>query len=216
MGGVTANGRIIDELARSLRGFGGVVVMVTNPVDLMSRLFAEVSGILRVVGIGSNLDSARYRLVLARMLDVPPHTVRGSVIGEHGDTLVICASSTTVSGGAVQVPVDQVRAALLSRSGQISRGVGRTRSGPAGAVLSTLRLVLGLADGVQELCSPYRRGWLGLPVSFTGCHARVRLPPLDPAETDCLQASEDKLCASYEVMAEYLHRSSLREFQIPQ
>ncbi len=178
LGGVTANGRIISELALALRGFGGIVVMVTNPVDLMSRLFAEVSGILRVVGIGSNLDSARYRLILARQLTVPPHTVAGSVIGEHGDTLVVCASSTTVNDEAVRVPVDQVRAALLTRSGQISCGIGRTRSGPAGAVLSTLRLVLGLADGVEELCSPYRCGWLGLPVSFTGGRARVRVPHL--------------------------------------
>lgn len=89
MGGVTVNGRIISELALALRGFGGIVVMVTNPVDLMSRLFAEVSGIPRVVGIGSNLDSARYRLILARLLTVPPHAVQGSVIGEHGDTLVV-------------------------------------------------------------------------------------------------------------------------------
>lgn len=91
MGGVTANGRIIIELALTLRGFGGVVVMVTNPVDLMSRLFAEVSGIRQVVGIGSNLDSARYRLILAGMLDVPACLIRGSVIGEHGDTLVVCS-----------------------------------------------------------------------------------------------------------------------------
>jgi L-lactate dehydrogenase len=210
---MTANGRIINELALALRGFGGVVVMVTNPVDLMSRLFAEVSGILRVVGIGSNLDSARYRLMLARMLDVPPRTVRGSVIGEHGETLVVCASSTTVNGDAVQVPVDQVRAALLTRSEQISAGVGRTRSGPAGAVLSTLRLVVGLTDGVEELCSPYRSGWLGLPVSFTGGHARVRPPPLDLMETGCLQASEAKLCDAYTVLAEQLQLSSHLEMR---
>lgn len=143
MGGVAANGRIIIELALALRDLDGVVMMVTNPVDLMSRLFAEVSGIHRVVGIGSNLDSARYRLILARIFDVPACAVRGSVIGEHGDTLVICASSTTVNGEAVHVPVDQVRSALLIRSGQISGGIGRNRSGPAGAALSTLRLLLG-------------------------------------------------------------------------
>lgn len=204
MGGGTANGLIIIELALALRGFGGAVVMVTNPVDLMSRLFAEMSGIRRVLGIGSNLDSARYRLILARMLDVPACMVQGSVIGEHGDTLVICASSTTVNGGVVRVPMDQVRAALLTRSGQISCGIGRTRSGPAGAVLSTLRLLLGLADGVEELCSPYRHGWLGLPVSFTGGHARVCLPSLDPEETRCLQASEAKLRAAYAALADQL------------
>lgn len=153
MGGVTANAPIIVELALALRGFGGVVVMVTNPVDLMSRLFAEVSGISRVVGIGSNLDSARYRLILSRMLDVPPHAIRGSVIGEHGDALVVCASSTTVNGDVVRVPVDQVRSVLLDRSSQISSGIGRTRSGPAGAVLSTLRLLMGLADGVESCVS---------------------------------------------------------------
>jgi len=216
MGGVSANGRIIIELALALRGFGGVVVMVTNPVDLMSRLFGEVSGIPRVMGIGSNLDSARYRLILGRLFDVPPHTVQGRVIGEHGDTLVVCASSTTVNGEAVRVPVDQVRAALLTRSGQISCGTGRTRSGPAGAVLSTLRLLLGLADGVEELCSPYRRGWLGLPVSFTGGHARVRMPPLDPVETRCLEASEAKLHAAYAALVEQLQLSSLGGFQIRQ
>lgn len=197
MGGVTANGRIINELALALRGLDGVVVMVTNPVDLMSRLFAEVSGIPRVLGIGSNLDSARYRLILARMLDVPACTIRGSVIGEHGNTLVVCASSTTVNGETVHVPVVQVRTALISRSEQISSGIGRTRSGPAGAVLSTLRLLLGLVDGVDELCSPYQRGcWLGLPVSFTGGHARIRLPSLHPEEARRLYASETKLHAA--------------------
>ncbi|MGH3798635.1 MAG: hypothetical protein ACRDTD_00595 [Pseudonocardiaceae bacterium] len=205
MGGGTANGPIITELALALRGFGGVVVMVTNPVDLMSRLFAEVSCITRVVGIGSNLDSARYRLILARLLDVPVGTVQGSVIGEHGDALVVCTSSTTVNGEAVRIPIDQVRVALLDRSRQISSGIGRTRSGPAGAVLSTLRLLLGLADGMEELCRPYRRGWLGLPVSFTGGHARVCLPVLDPEETRCLEAADAKLNAAYAALAEQLH-----------
>ncbi|MGH3974772.1 MAG: lactate/malate family dehydrogenase [Pseudonocardiaceae bacterium] len=208
MGGVTVNGQIIIELALALRGLAGVVVMVTNPVDLMSRLFVEVSGIRRVVGIGSNLDSARYRLILARMFDVPACVVRGSVIGEHGDTLVICASSTTVNGEAVHVPVDRVRAALLIRSRQISCGIGRTRSGPAGAVLSTLRLLLGLVDGVEELCSPYRYGWLGLPVSFTSGHASVRLPQLDHEETRYLKVSEAKLHAAYFSLTEQLQLSN--------
>lgn len=208
MGGAMANGVTISELALALRGFDGAVVMVTNPVDLMSRLFADVSGVRRVVGVGSNLDSARYRLILARLLNVPPPTVRGSVIGEHGDTLVVCASSTTVNSEAVHIPVDQIRAGLLARSGRISSGIGRTRSGPAGAVLSTVRLLLGLVDGVEELCSPYRHCWLGLPVNFAGGHARVRVPPLDLEEARCLRASEAKLHAAYTVLAEQLQLSN--------
>lgn len=204
MGGATANGPIISELALALRGFVGIVVMVTNPVDLMSRLFADVSGTPLVVGIGSNLDSVRYRLILSHLFGVPPCAVRGSVIGEHGDALVVCASSTTVNGETVRVPVEQVRVALLDRSRQISSGTGRTRGGPAGAVLSTLRLLCGLADGVEELCRPYRRGWLGLPVAFTGGHVRVRLPLLDPAESRCLEAADVKVHAAYAALTEQL------------
>ncbi|MGH3766856.1 MAG: lactate/malate family dehydrogenase [Pseudonocardiaceae bacterium] len=204
LGGVIANGPLIRELALAMRGFGGVVVMVTNPVDLMSRLFAVISGVRRVMGIGSNLDSVRYRLILSRLFDVSPHAVRGSVIGEHGDALVICASSTTVNGEAVRVPVDEVRAALLDRSAWISRGIGRTRSGPAGAVLSTLGLLVGLANGVVELSCPYQRGWLGLPVSFTDGHASVCLPPLDPEETCCLEAADIKLHTAYVALVEQL------------
>lgn len=205
MGGVMANGPIIIDVALALRGFSGVVVMVTNPVDLMSRLFAEVSGIRRVVGIGSNLDSVRYRLSLSCLFDVPPHAIRGSVIGEHGDALVVCASSTTVNGEAMRVPVDQIRAVLLDRSRQISIGIGRTRGGPAGAVLSTLHLLMDVNEGVEELCVPYRRGWLGLPVSFTAGRFRVRPPPLDREETRCLEAAEAKLYAAYAHLAEQLH-----------
>jgi L-lactate dehydrogenase len=47
MGGAMANGLIISELALALRGFDGIVMMVTNPVDLMSRLFVDVSGVSR-------------------------------------------------------------------------------------------------------------------------------------------------------------------------
>jgi L-lactate dehydrogenase len=131
MGGLDANAPIIAEIAARLPGYLGVVVMVTNPVDLMARLFAETSR-AAVVGIGSNLDSTRYRLTLARLFDVDPGHVAGRVIGEHGDAMVICASSTTIQGEHVAVPVEEIRAALLTRSAVISEGIGRTRAGPAG------------------------------------------------------------------------------------
>ncbi|WP_331751513.1 hypothetical protein OG215_40035 (plasmid) [Streptomyces globisporus] len=101
------------------------------------------------------MDSARYRLTLARLLDVPADDVRGHVIGEHGDHAVVCASSTTVNGRPARVPLAEVRAELRTRPGRISHGVGRTRSGPAGAVLSALRRTLALTDGIEELTAPH-------------------------------------------------------------
>jgi L-lactate dehydrogenase len=150
-----------------------------------------------VYGIGSNLDSARYRLTLARLLGVPPVAVRGHVIGEHGDAAVVCASSTTVNGERVRVPLDQVHAELRTRPGRISAGIGRTRYGPAGAVLSALRRATGLEDGTEELSTCHLDSWQGTPLHFTGGQAMAALPALSTEEARRLDASAAKLRAAY-------------------
>jgi L-lactate dehydrogenase len=197
MGGAQANAPVIRSLAGQLAGYPGTVLVVTNPVDLLTRLFAEVSGCPRVFGIGSGLDSARYRLTLARLLDVPVGAVAGHVIGEHGEAHVVCASSTTVNGLPVPVPLQQVRDELRARPGRINHGIGRTRCGPAGAVSSTLRLACGVEDGTTELSAPHGDGWLGIPVRFTGGQPLPSLPPLDAAEVRQLEAASSKLRAAY-------------------
>ncbi|MFI1256844.1 NAD(P)-binding domain-containing protein [Streptomyces netropsis] len=63
MASPNANIPVIAGLARKLAHYQGLVVMVTNPVDVLTRLFAEVSGCPHVYGVGSNTDTAR-----------PPHT----------------------------------------------------------------------------------------------------------------------------------------------
>jgi L-lactate dehydrogenase len=200
MGGAAANAPVVHALATSLRGYAGTVLVVTNPVDLMSRLFAETSGCPRVYGIGSNLDSARYRLTLACLLDVPSAAVHGHVIGEHGEAAVVCASSTTVNGRPVPVPLAEVRAELRTRPGRISHGVGRTRSGPAGAVLSALRKTLGLDDGTEELSARHGDDWLGIPLRFTAGQAVACLPRLDADEQAQLSAAATKLRTAYQAL----------------
>ncbi|WP_109006277.1 lactate/malate family dehydrogenase [Streptomyces rishiriensis] len=200
MGGAAANAPIIRALATALRGYQGTVLVVTNPVDLMTRLFAETSGCPRAYGIGSNLDSARYRLTLAHLLDVPATAVHGHVIGEHGDGAVVCASSTTVNGSPAAVPLPEVRAELRIRPSRISAGVGRTRSGPAGAVLSTLRKALGLVDGTEELTCEHRGDWLGIPLRFAAGQPVACLPALDADEDAQLAATATKLRSAYQAL----------------
>ncbi|WP_031511382.1 lactate/malate family dehydrogenase [Streptomyces megasporus] len=199
MGGATANAPIIRRIGHQvLRGYPGVVLVVTNPVDLMTRLLAEACGGTRVFGIGSSLDTARYRLLLAHHLAVPVEQIHGHVIGEHGDAAVICASSTTVAGHPAAVPVETIRAALAARPGRISAGIGRTRTGPAGAVLAALRHLLGDAPGVIELSRPWRGGvWLGLPLAVKAGVPTIRLPELSPQETAELDAAAAKLATAY-------------------
>ncbi|WP_406067342.1 NAD(P)-binding domain-containing protein [Streptomyces sp. NBC_01020] len=195
--GATANAPALGVLARELRGYDGTVIVVTNPVDLMARRFGEVSGCARVFGIGSNLDSARYRLLLARYAQVSPDLVRGHVIGEHGDRAVICVSTTTVDRRPVAVPVRAVVADLQRRPALIRTAIGRTRCGPAGAVLSTLRMALGLADGIEELSVPYGDVWLGIPMRFTGGKTVPCLPSLTRSERLRLDSAASSLRDAY-------------------
>ncbi|MFG2722804.1 NAD(P)-binding domain-containing protein [Streptomyces sp. NPDC048416] len=207
-GGAAANAPALAALARELRGYGGTVLVVTNPVDLMARLFADVSGCSRVFGIGSNLDSARYRLLLARYARVSPDLVHGHVIGEHGDRAVVCASTTTVGGGAFEVPVRSLVAHLQRRPALIRDGIGRTRCGPAGAVLSTLRKALGLADGVEELSVPYAGVFLGIPLRFTAGTPQGCLPPLTLSERRCLDAAASSLRDAYTQLPAPIERTA--------
>ncbi|MGC5562570.1 lactate/malate family dehydrogenase [Streptomyces sp. FR-108] len=200
MGGAHANAPVIQALGAVLRGYSGTVLMVTNPVDVMARLFADASGCARVFGVGSNLDSVRYRLTLSRLLEVPLGAVDGHVIGEHGDAAVVCASATRVNGHPLPVPLQQVRDELTTRPGRINAGIGRTRSGPAGAVVTALRLALGVEDGLVELSAPYRDGWLGIPLRFTAGRPLPCLPALDEAEARQLDAAHTKLRAAYRAL----------------
>ncbi|MFE9258586.1 lactate dehydrogenase [Streptomyces sp. NPDC006879] len=200
MAGAAANAPVISQLAAAFHGYQGTVLIVTNPVDLMTRLFAEVSGCPRVFGIGSNLDSSRYRAALARHLRVPDAAVAGHVIGEHGDAAVLCASATTVNGQKVPLPLQQLRDELADRAGRISAGIGRTRSGPAGSVLSALRKTLAVQDGIEELSAAHEGGWLGIPLRFTrGCPVAC-LPALDAAEQRQLTAADTKLRTAYQAL----------------
>jgi len=80
-----------------------VLLVATNPVDVMTEVATRLSGLppSRVIGSGTILDTARYRALLAEFLGISAKSVHASVLGEHGDSEVLCWSSASV--GAVPV-----------------------------------------------------------------------------------------------------------------
>jgi L-lactate dehydrogenase len=93
--------RIIGE---ALRGFEGVVVVVSNPVDVLTQYVAEVSGLppRRVIGTGTMLDTARLRHAVGRELTVDAKSVHALVVGEHGDSEVVLWSGARVGGRSLR------------------------------------------------------------------------------------------------------------------
>ncbi|MBQ4569925.1 MAG: L-lactate dehydrogenase [Ruminococcus sp.] len=69
-------------------GFGGLFLVATNPVDIMTRLTYELSGFeaCKVLGTGTTLDTARLRYLLGEYFNLDPRNVHAYVVGEHGDS----------------------------------------------------------------------------------------------------------------------------------
>src|SRR4029077_4886186 len=96
-----------------------IVQVVTNPVDVMTFWFREVSGLpeAHVFGESGTLDTARFRWFVAEALGVAPRDVVGFVLGTHGDTMVPVLSLTSVSGVSLErlLPPERL-AALVART----------------------------------------------------------------------------------------------------
>ncbi|MDD5887155.1 MAG: L-lactate dehydrogenase [Oscillospiraceae bacterium] len=89
---------IIPEIKK--RNYQGVLVIVANPVDILTRVAMEMSGLPaeRVIGTGTMLDSSRLKAELGHFLQVNPRSVHAFVIGEHGDSEIAALSSANISG----------------------------------------------------------------------------------------------------------------------
>ena len=94
------NASIIRTIGQALSGYAGLVVMVTNPVDVLTFEFTRASGMPpeRVLGTGTMLDTARLRHVVGRTLELDAHSVHAQVVGEHGDSEVALWSSAQAAG----------------------------------------------------------------------------------------------------------------------
>lgn len=93
---------IVREIVGKLmaESFDGVLVMATNPVDVLAQVTQEASGLpaCRVIGTGTLIDTARLRSLLAGELGVEPRAVDAYVIGEHGESEIAVWSGARVAG----------------------------------------------------------------------------------------------------------------------
>src|SRR5436309_6084019 len=123
---VRTNADIVKQVSQQIKQHcpQAIVVVVSNPLDVMCWVTKQVTGFPRerVIGMAGVLDTARYRAFLAEALDVSVEDIQAMVLGGHGDTMVPLVSYTAVSG----MPVTQ----LLERS-ELDAIVDRTRNGGA-------------------------------------------------------------------------------------
>jgi L-lactate dehydrogenase len=206
------NAAIVSDIAQRLRGGRATLVVVTNPVDVLTHVAWHASGLPpeRVIGTGTMLDTARLRHAIGRELEVDPRSVHAHVLGEHGDSEVVAWSSATVGclplrrtpgWDAAREPAlaAEVRTAayeIIRRKGATNHAIGLVTARLLGTLLRDERRVLTVS---RVLPSELGLGDVALSLpAVVGSQGATRvLPPeLDPGEQTALARSAEVLRAA--------------------
>lgn len=148
-----------------------VIVVATNPVDVMTHITAHYAAqhgfpVSRVLGSGTTLDTARFRALLARHVNVAPKNVHSYVIGEHGDSEVLTWSLATIGLVPLEqycsrrgIPLnDEIRASIDDRvrnaAYHIISGKQATYYGIGSALAKITDTILGDLRAILTVCTP--------------------------------------------------------------
>jgi L-lactate dehydrogenase len=151
-----------------------VILMIANPVDVLTYLAQEITGLPKnqVFGSGTNLDTARLKTDLAKLLHVSPQNVHGYVLGEHGDSEFVAWSTVTVGGVSaknvkelntqtkkkIEETVKKEAYEIISRKGATFYGIGLVISDILEAILYNQHKIMPASvrlsnwNGVSNVC----------------------------------------------------------------
>lgn len=202
---------ILESLKSVKLNEGAIILVVSNPVDILTHLATE-SGIVpekQVLGLGTVLDTARFRSLLADYFKINATDVKALILGEHGDSMVPILSSATVGGVPILsypgVTPDEVQGVFdfTKKSGaeviKLKGGAGRAVGISIKEVVESIALdqekilpvsakqsgTLGISD--VSLSLPTRVGRKGV--------MQIVTPVVTEAEKELLHASSDSLKA---------------------
>jgi malate dehydrogenase len=206
---------ISEEIAR--HSPDSIIIMVTNPLDVMSYVAMKKTGFerQRVVGMAGILDTARFRSFIALELDVSVLDIQALVLGGHGDSMVPIVSTVTVGG----IPLTEMLAAerieaLVERTrkggGEIVKllGTGSAYYAPSSAAVQMVEAIV--RDKKRILpCAAWLEGEFGLDGLFLGVPCKlgragleaVLEVPLTDGETQALQASAEAVRGTMELLS---------------
>jgi L-lactate dehydrogenase len=204
-----------------------VLVVATNPVDVMTHLTARFAAACnvpaeQVLGSGTTLDTARFRSLLGSHCGVDSHHVHAYVIGEHGDSEVLTWSLATIGGmpldafaqlrridlsAAVRQNIDRkVRGAAYT----IIRGKGATYFGIGSALARIVDVILHDQRAVMTVATPtaevagIRDVTVSLPRLVGGRGVLETFPqPLNPEETARLHDSAQVIRQALDELGNY-------------
>jgi len=139
-----------------------IILMVTNPVDIMTAVALKYSGMKpnQVFGLGTHLDSMRLKSFIARHFNVHVSEVHTRIIGEHGASMVPLWSATTVGGIQIRnlptfskLPLEFMVESVKTAGAHIIKKIGATIYGPGEAISTIVSTILGNENRILTVSS---------------------------------------------------------------
>jgi len=207
---LTKNANIVKGIIESVREYcpDSIIIMVTNPLDIMTYLAYKASGFnsRNVFGMAGVLDTARFKFFIAERLSVLPSEVEAMVLGGHGDSMVPLVGYTKVNGRPVTelLPKDELEGIIQRTRDGGAEIVSLLKTGsayyaPSSAVCDMLDSVL--KDKKELLpASVYLDGEYGLKDIYCGVPAKLGKDGIE--EIVELKLSEEELQALHKSAAQ--------------
>ncbi len=166
---LNSNLPVLDECCDHLPSFGGIMITVTNPMDVNNYYLHRCLDIepARCIGFGGQLDSARFALRLGK----EGITGQASVLGEHGEHQVPVFSRLETAVPAIKR--EEILTDLRGASMEVIRGKGGTVFGPAAHIVRLIEAALGKRQDEVIPCSCIVDGEYGLSNLSIGLPARI-------------------------------------------
>jgi L-lactate dehydrogenase len=215
---LSRNAALIGDIVRQAVKYspGCILFMITNPLDVMTQLAFKASGLPRerVIGMGTVLDTSRYRSSIARDFGMDARDIDAYVIGEHGETMVPVKTGIRARGiplehwpGFSREALDRVVDEVIAASGQVIALKGGTVFAPAVSACAVLEALVRDSHAVLPVCTYQEE--LGICVSLptvvgrSGAGQVLDLPVSD-AESRLFALSVENIRSYVKDLAEYL------------
>jgi L-lactate dehydrogenase len=209
------NASIIRSIVQSVMasGFQGIFLLATNPVDILTHIAWQTSGLpsSRVIGSGTSLDTARLRYEISQKIDINVSNVHAYILGEHGDSEFVCWSNAFVGvkpltdviktyGKITHEDLETIHHTVKTAAYEIIQrkqasyyGIGMVLAYITKAILLDENRIIPLSV-LHEGLYPIEPVYIGLPavINRQGIHHVVQLT-LNEQELTALQASANIL-----------------------
>ena len=181
---VEINAKIMKDITKSVldSGFGGIFVIASNPVDLMTYVVQKVSGFPKekVIGSGTMLDTARLRFLIGEYLKVSSKNVHAYIMGEHGDSSFVSWENAYVGckkmvdimkdGNYPLSDLDDIHKGVVNAAYEIIEKKKATYYGIGVALVKIIKAILNDENEIMTI-STYQNGEYGQKGLYIGVPA---------------------------------------------